>query len=254
MAVGLVMVSYSVPVSSLADLWDRLLGSQPAPPRLIVLGSAVLALAIVGPYRSWRISRHVVTIAHEGGHALTALLTGRRLSAIRLHSDTSGLTVSAGRPTGPGMVATSMAGYLTPSLLGLLGAVLLTSGRITLMLWAALAVLAAMLVMIRNVFGVISVLTTIGIIFAVSWFASAQTQAAFAYLSVWLLLAGGVRPVVELQRMRRRGQLPYSDADQLARLTRLPGFFWVAFFWIGTAAALLFGGWLLLREMTRGWM
>ncbi|HEV7897076.1 MAG TPA: M50 family metallopeptidase [Planosporangium sp.] len=248
------MVSYGVPVSSLTDLWDRLVGSQSAPPRLIVLGTAVLALAVVGPYRSWRISRHVVTIAHEGGHALTALLTGRRLSAIRLHSDTSGLTVSAGRPTGPGMIATSMAGYLTPSLIGLLGAGLLATGRITLMLWAALAVLAAMLVMIRNVFGVISVLTTIAVIFVVSWFAPAQTQAGFAYFSVWLLLGGAVRPIVELQRMRRRGRVPYSDADQLSRLTRLPGLFWVAFFWIGTVAALLFGGWLLLREMTRGWI
>jgi hypothetical protein len=237
----------------LTDLWLRLVGSQPAPPRLVVLGAAVLALAVVGPYRAWRVSRHVVTIAHEGGHAITALLTGRRLSAIRLHSDTSGLTVSAGRPTGPGMVATSMAGYLTPSLLGLIGAVLLTAGRITVMLWAALAVLAAMLVMIRNFFGVISVVTTIGIVFAVSWFASAQTQAAFAYFSVWLLLAGGVRPIVELHRMRRRGRLPYSDADQLARLTRLPGLFWVAFFWVATVAALGCGGWLLLRKMTGGW-
>ncbi|NJC63808.1 M50 family metallopeptidase [Planosporangium flavigriseum] len=242
-----------MPVSSLTDFWSRLVGVQSGPPRLVVLGAAVLAIAVIGPYRSWRITRHVVTIAHEGGHALTALLTGRRLSAIRLHSDTSGLTVSAGRPTGPGMVATGMAGYLTPSLLGLLGAVLLTSGRITVMLWTALAVLAAMLVMIRNVFGVVSVVTTIGIVFAVSWFTSAQVQAAFAYFAVWLLLAGGVRPIVELQRMRRRGQAPYSDADQLARLTRLPGLFWVAFFWVGTVAALLVGGWLLLRPMTEGW-
>lgn len=248
------MVSYSVPVSSLADLWDRLVGPQPSPPRLVVVGAAVLALVVVGPYRCWRVSRHVVTIAHEGGHALAALLTGRRLSGIRLHSDTSGLTVSAGRPTGPGMVVTGMAGYLAPSLLGLLGAVLLTTGRITVMLWAALVVLASMLVMIRNMFGVVSVLATIGVVFAVSWFASAQTQAAFAYFAVWLLLAGGVRPVVELQRLRRRGRVPYSDADQLARLTPLPGIFWVAFFWLGTVAALLAGGWLLLRAMTRGWV
>nr|WP_205863355.1 M50 family metallopeptidase [Planosporangium thailandense] len=229
-------------------------GAQPAPPRLVVVGTAVLALVAVGPYRCWRVSRHVVTIAHEGGHALAALLTGRRLAGIRLHSDTSGLTVSAGRPTGPGMVVTGMAGYLAPSVLGLLGAVLLTAGRITVMLWAALVVLAAMLVMIRNMFGVVSVVATIGIVFAVSWFASAQTQAAFAYFSVWLLLAGGVRPVVELQRLRRRGRVPYSDADQLARLTPLPGLFWVVFFWVGTVVALLFGGWLLARAMTRGWL
>jgi Peptidase M50B-like len=247
------VVSYGVHLTSLTDLWDHLIHSQPAPPRGIVLGAAVLALILVGPYRAWRVSRHVITIAHEGGHALTALLTGRQLSGIRLHSDTSGLTVSRGRPTGSGMVATGLAGYLTPSLLGLLGAVLLTSGRITLMLWAALAVLAAMLVMIRNVFGVVSVVTTIAVVFAVSWFTSAQTQAAFAYFAVWLLLVGGVRPVAELQRMRRRGRLPYSDADQLARLTPLPGIFWVGFFFIGTVAVLLFGGWLLLRGMTQGW-
>jgi hypothetical protein len=239
--------------SEASALWDRLLGSQASPPRLIVLGTAVLALLVVAPFVCWRISRHVITIAHEGGHALVGLLTGRRLSGIRLHSDTSGLTVTRGRPTGPGMVATSLAGYVTPSLLGLVGAVLLTSGRITLMLWAALLILAAMLIMIRNVFGVLSVITTIGIIFAVSWYASAQVQAAFAYFSVWLLLIGGVRPIAELQRLRRRGQLPDSDADQLARLTRLPGIFWVLFFLIGTVAALVFGGWLLLEEMTRGW-
>jgi hypothetical protein len=248
------MVSYGVTFAGVSDVWGRLIDTQPSPPRLIVLGTAVLALLVVAPYVTWRISRHVITIAHEGGHALVGLLTGRRLSGIRLHSDTSGLTVTRGRPTGPGMVFTSMAGYLTPSLLGLLGAVLLTSGRITLMLWAALLVLLAMLVMIRNVFGVLSVITTTGIVFAISWYTSAQVQAAFAYFSVWLLLIGGVRPIGELQRLRRRGQLPDSDADQLARLTPFPGWFWVGSFLLANVAALLFGGWLLLEEMTRGWL
>jgi len=242
-----------VQLSGLSELWDRLTGTQPSPPRLIVLGAAVVALVIIAPYRSWKITRHVITIAHEGGHALVALLTGRRLSGIRLHSDTSGLTVTRGRASGPGMIATSLAGYLTPSLLGLLGAVLLTNGRITLMLWTALAVLAAMLVMIRNAFGAVSVVTTMAIVFLVSWFTSPQVQAAFAYFGVWLLLIGGVRPIGELQRLRRRGRLPDSDADQLARLTRLPGIFWVLVFLLGTVAALLAGGWLLLREMAASW-
>jgi hypothetical protein len=79
-------------------------------------------------------------------------------------------------------------------------------------------------------------------------------QAAFAYFSVWLLLIGGVRPIGELQRLRRRGQLPDSDADQLARLTPFPGWFWVTFFLLANVAALLFGGWMLLEEMTRGWL
>ena len=43
------------------------------------------------------------------------------LTGIRLHSDTSGLTLSVGRPSGVGMVVTTAAGYLTPSLVGLAG-------------------------------------------------------------------------------------------------------------------------------------
>ena len=98
---------------------------------------------------------------------MAALLTGRRLQGIRLHSDTSGLTLSAGRPTGPGMAFTLLAGYLAPSLIGLAGAWLLGGNRITLLLWVAVALLLAMLVMIRNVFSV-SIVVTTGVVLGVS--------------------------------------------------------------------------------------
>jgi hypothetical protein len=214
----------------LTDLWHRAFDAQPQPPRLLVLVAAVLALAVVLPRRPWRLARNVITIAHEGGHALVALLCGRRLQSIRLHSDTSGLTVSRGRPTGPGMVATLAAGYLTPSLLGLAGAALLAVGRIRIMLWLAIVLLLAVLIMTRNVYGVLTVLVTGAVVFIVSWYGSAQVQAAFAYLGVWFLLVGGVRPVFEVQRQRRRGRARDSDADQLAGLTHLPGLLWVGLF------------------------
>ena len=114
----------------------------------------------------WRIGRNAITIAHEGGHALAAVLTGRRLTGIRLHSDTSGLTLSAGRPRGPGMVFTLLAGYVAPSLVGLAGAWLLGGNRITMLLWVAVALLLAMLVMIRNVFGVVSIVVTTAVVLA----------------------------------------------------------------------------------------
>ncbi|HEU5107014.1 MAG TPA: M50 family metallopeptidase, partial [Micromonosporaceae bacterium] len=103
----------------------------------------------------------------------------------------------------------------------------------------------AMLVMIRNAFGVVSVVITGAVVFAVSWFASPQVQAAFAYTCVWFLLFGGVRPVGELQTMRRRGRLPASDADQLAGVTRIPGLFWVGVFGLVNLGALALGGLLL---------
>ncbi|MBX6356658.1 MAG: M50 family metallopeptidase [Micromonosporaceae bacterium] len=229
----------------LTDVWDQLFGAQPDPPLALVAGAGAAALAGVTVRRPWRVLRNAITIAHEGGHALAALLTGRRLRSIRLHSDTSGLTVSAGRPTGPGMAFTLLAGYLTPSLLGVAGAWVLAGNRITLLLWVSVVLLLAMLVMIRNAFGVVSVVATGGVVFAVSWFASPEVQAGFAYAGVWFLLLGGVRPVGELQRLRSRGELRDSDADQLARLTRVPGLLWVGLFGLVNLAALVLGAALL---------
>ncbi|HEY0696820.1 MAG TPA: M50 family metallopeptidase [Micromonospora sp.] len=236
----------------LVGLWDRLFGAQPDPPPLLVLATGLVALAVVLTRLPWRIARNAITIAHEGGHALAAVLTGRRLRGIRLHSDTSGLTLSAGRPTGPGRGVTLLAGYLAPSLIGLLGAGVLGGNRITLLLWVTVALLLAMLVMIRNAFGVVSVVVTTAVVLAVSWYASPQVQAAFAYTAVWFLLIGGVRPVGELQSLRRRGRLPESDADQLARVTRVPAIFWVGLFGAVNLAALAAGAALLASPFLDG--
>jgi hypothetical protein len=237
-----------VSIDSVSDLWDTLLGAQPDPPGLLVLVTAVIALAVVSFRPLWRVARNAVTIAHEGGHALVALLTGRKLRGIRLEFDTSGLTLSAGRPTGPGMMFTLLAGYIAPSLVGLAGAWLLGGNRITLLLWVAVLLLLLMLINIRNVFGAVSVLVTGAIVFAVSWYATPQVQAAFAYVGVWFLLIGGVRPVFELQKLRGRGRMPESDADQLAGITHVPALFWVGVFLAVDVAALVIGAFMLAGQ------
>jgi len=237
-----------VSIASVSDLWDTLLGAQPDPPGLLVLVTAVIALVVVSFRPLWRIARNAITIAHEGGHALVALLTGRKLRGIRLEFDTSGLTLSAGRPTGPGMIFTLLAGYIAPSLVGLGGAWLLGGNRITLLLWLAVVLLLLMLINIRNVFGAVSVLVTGAIVFAVSWYATPQVQAAFAYVGVWFLLIGGVRPVFELQQLRSRGRMPESDADQLAGVTHVPALFWVGVFLAVDLAALVIGGFMIAGQ------
>jgi hypothetical protein len=237
-----------VSIDGVTDLWDKLLGAQPDPPGLLVLLTALTGLLAVAFRPVWRVARNAVTIAHEGGHALFALLTGRRLRGIRLEFDTSGLTLSSGRPTGFGMILTLLGGYIAPSLVGVLGAWLLGGNRITLLLWLAVVLLLVMLINIRNLFGVISLLVTGAIVFAVSWYASPQVQAVFAYAGVWFLLFGGVRPVFELQSLRRRGRMPGSDADQLAHITHVPALFWVGVFLIVDVAALVIGAFLLAGQ------
>ncbi|GAA4255125.1 M50 family metallopeptidase [Dactylosporangium darangshiense] len=228
------------------DVLQDAFGRQPSPDRTVVIVTAVAALLAVLLRPVWKIMRNFVTIAHEGGHALAAVLSGRRLSGIRLHSDTSGLTLSKGRPNGPGMVVTGLSGYITPSLLGLAAAAILGAGRITILLWLLLLLLVLMLIMIRNFYGVISVVAAGAIIFAVSWFADSQIQGAFAYAFAWFMLLGGVRAVFELQQSRFRRQAPNSDADQIARLTRVPAMVYVGFFVIVVLACLAFGVRLML--------
>jgi tellurite resistance protein TehA-like permease len=212
-------------------LWQRALATQPLPP-------PGLALAAVASPRLWRAARIVVTIVHESGHALAALVTGRRLAGIRLYRNTAGVTESAGKATGPGIVLTAAAGYPAPSLLGLGAAALLAVGHLTAMLLLSLVLLAGLLIAIRNAYGMLAVLVTGGAIAAVSLLAAPEVQAGFGYVMAWFLLLGGVRPVIELQRERRLGGPRRTDADQLARLTRLPGAVWVGIFGIFALAAL----------------
>jgi hypothetical protein len=123
------------------------------------------------------------------------------------------------------------------------------------MLLLLLALLAATFLAIRNAYGVMAVLLTVGAVLAVSWFASAAVQAAFGYAAAWFLLLGGIRAVVELQSQRRRrrrdGGVSTSDADQLGRLTGVPGGVWVAFFMLVSVAALFAGTRLLIPGLLR---
>jgi peptidase M50B-like protein len=234
----------------MGELWDRVSGTQPVPPVWVIAASGAVAVVIVATAGTWRLARNSITIAHEGGHALASVLSGRRLEGIRLHSDTSGVTYSQGRRTGPGLVLTLAAGYLAPSLLGAGAAWLLAAHHVTAMLWLLLVLLGATFLAIRNAYGVLAVLATAGAVLAVSWFATAAIQAVFGYTTAWFLLLGGVRAVAELQghrrRSRRRGQPSSSDADQLGRLTRVPAIAWVAVFALVCVAALILGTRLLI--------
>ncbi len=187
---------------------------------------AAVAAALVLVPQAWALSRHVVTLVHEAGHALAALLTGRRLQGIRLHRDTSGLTVSVGRPRGPGMVLTAAAGFLAAPLLGLLLAALAAVGGTRWSLGVAVVVLALVLLWVRNLFGLLVVVLCGAGVYALVRWASVPVQEGVAAGAAWFLLLGGLRTTVELWPHRRRSRTRSSDADVLARLTRVPAPVW----------------------------
>jgi Peptidase M50B-like len=221
-----------------AGAWQHAFSAQPRPPQWLVLGSGALALAVVVSAWTWPRARTVVTIVHEGGHAIVALVTGQRRIRVRLYRDTAGETLSTGAGNGIGVALTAAAGYPAPSLVGLGAAVLLTIGHLTGMLLLGLVLLITLAIAVRNLYGMLAVLVTAGTVAAVCLYATPEVQAGFGYTMTWFLLFGAVRPVVELQRDRRRRRNPRTDADQLARLTHMPGGAWVVTFGIFALAAL----------------
>jgi Peptidase M50B-like len=213
-----------------------------------VLGTGVVALLLVLAPATWPRVRLGITVVHEAGHALVAVLVGRRLSAIRLHSDTSGLTVSRGKPRGPGMVAMLAAGYLAPALLGLLAAFLLAAGRGVALLWLLLLLLAGLLVWVRNAYGLLVLVLGGVAVFALTWWGSAQVQAVAAYLVAWLLLLAAPRPLLELLTGGRRARRT-SDPDQLATLTHVPAVVWTLLLLAASCAGLFVGVGMLAPEL-----
>ncbi|MGB7448436.1 MAG: M50 family metallopeptidase [Ornithinimicrobium sp.] len=236
---------------TLAEIWDRATTAQPAPPAIAVTVLAVLALVTVASPRGYRVIRHGVTVLHEAGHAVVALMVGRRLSGIRLHADTSGVTVSRGRAHGPGMVATLLAGYPAPALVGLVATVLLGQGYAVGVLWALVSLAAGMVLFVRNLYG-FGVLVLLGLCVGVaSWTMPAVVLSALAGLLVWTLLLAAPRPVAELAadrgRLSRRGYRDTtSDAAQLAGLTGVPAPVWVGLFGAVTVACAVTGAWLMV--------
>lgn len=233
-------------MTALGDLLHRVLttlGSvQPVPTPQQVLAVAAVALVLVWWRPTWRGVRMLVTIVHEAGHAVAAVLTGRRLSGIRLHSDTSGLTVSHGRARGPGMVATLLAGYPAATVLGVAAAAVLGTGRAIAFLWLLVAALVLMLVQIRNLFGALVLLVVGGGLAAAAWWLPTSWLVLLAHLLCWLLLLAGPRPVLELMG----SSTARSDSAQLAALTRVPRRIWELLLVVVTVGGSIVGAMLSL--------
>lgn len=230
----------------LDETWQAISTPTGVPATSVVVGTAVAALLVLAVPVTWHLTRHGLTIVHEAGHAFVALLVGRRLSGIRVHSDTSGLTVSVGRPRGPGMVATVLAGYPAPALVGLGAAWLLSHGYALAMLWALLVLVFLVLLQIRNWYGLWAVLVSLVVLAALTVRASIPVQSAAAYLFTWFFLFGAPRAVLEMQAQRRRVRVDSSDAGLLGRLTHTPGLLWVGVLLVACVAALVVGGALLV--------
>jgi hypothetical protein len=180
--------------------------------------------------------RRIVTIAHEGGHVVAAVLTRRHVMRVHVHPDGSGVTWTQGKP-GFGRMLVLFCGYPFPAVLGagLLVAVVHGSARL---LGAAVAVaLLLLLERTRGLHGWLLIAAcAVGSALAV-WFAPGTMLALGLAALGSLLLAGSIRDLLSERRRRRDGHRD-SDVSVLARRW-MPAPLW----WSAMLAVVCGSGW-----------
>jgi len=203
--------------------------------------SAVAAAALIGavalivPRRVWRWARLGVTAVHESGHAVVALLVGRKVTAIHLRPDSSGVTIHYGPGGRFRRFMTAAAGYPAPGLLGLAGAALIAYREPRIWLVALLALgLVNIVLWVRNLFGFVVMAAWVA---GWGWLfvrGTAGVDALVSAVAVWYLVLGGLRAALEVPSGPAR-----SDAADVGRLLHLPTWLCKTGFVIAGAAAVV---------------
>lgn len=207
-------------------LGERWAVSEP-PPYWMILTALAVILVVVLIRPVWLVARHAVTIVHEMGHVVMAWAWGRRIRGIRLHSDTSGLAITAGKPRGMGVLMTYLAGYTAPSVLGvgMVWASFAGFSGVALTLVVLMFLLAFLLV--RNIFGFLTVALALAASTYTLWTGNPQAITAFTFILGMSMAISGVRAVVDLYQVHDQGEAESSDASMAAQHSPLPASFWV---------------------------
>ena len=227
------------------DLWNKLLDafSRADAPRVTFIELAlalVIAAALSVPRRSWKYFGLLATATHEMGHAVAALLSGQRLSGIRLRLDHSGTTTTYSRSR----LASAWScfwGYPVPAIVGAAfvwcgfngwGPAAITAGGLAL---------AASLLFLRNIAGILITFTAIAVTLLLVLLVPEAFVGHVAVILGMALLVAAVRDLIKLAHLhlRRRERLASSDAYLLWRATSIPSAVWIVLF-----AVLVAGSWL----------
>jgi hypothetical protein len=210
----------------------------PAPVALLI--GIATAIMMLGPML-WKFTIHAETVVHEGAHALVGLLTGRSIRSLRINRDTSGATIME-PASGFGFGVAASVGYIGASGAGLLAAWLISLGRIIAVLWLGLLLLAVMLLLVRNFFGGIVILSCGVLVSLIARYTTAGAQTVAAYAVTWFLLLAAAKRAIGVAGNPKK----VKDAEILAGMTFLWRSAWCVLWVVGTIAAVVVGGAILL--------
>lgn len=186
------------------------------------IGVAVLAAFTVAPTR--RAIESLVTLAHELGHASTALVLGGKVSRVSVRLDASGetLTLVGGRAANLRLSLFALAGYPAPGVVGLLAAWAASTEDHRLFLFlAAILIAIALVLWVRNPWGlVVCGATVVGLWLAATEGPDTITRTV-TIAAAWAFCLGGVRAAWASFQGRSRPRTGLDDALRVAQLSRV---------------------------------
>lgn len=193
---------------------------------------------------AWRVVKFFETVFHEFGHALVGILLGQKLHGFKLRFDTSGETVTLTSGYGVRSVATQLAGYPAPVILGVLILYYSYNGYSMQTLWTVLGVSCFMLFFIRNLFGFIPLLIVGGLAGLSIWVEQAYLVPATFILAAVIgsmLVISGLKSFLDLFRYLPEG----SDVWMLRDRTYLGQRFWILLMFVFTVVFIFVDIWLI---------
>lgn len=252
------------PVESYGELKERLelgdahpleLGRRAR--RLLIASIVVTFLLHVIPFGGFVMYPLMLlsTLVHELGHGVTALLVGGEFEKFQMWADGSGMAHWHGAVGSGGRALVAAGGLVGPAVLagiGFLAARRRTAARVALAA-AALALLAAQILVVRNAFGLVFV----GLIVAgLTWLLvrkSAETvQTVLVFIAVQLSLTVFSRGdyLFTDTAVTAAGDMP-SDVAHMAQALGGPYWLWGLACGAFSLSVLAGGAWLFLAGMPR---
>jgi hypothetical protein len=213
-------------------------------PSSLTWTAAMLAWILAVPL--YYVTKYVTVVAHEGGHALIGKLLFQKLKSVTFSPGAGGETSFDKKLPWLFSIPVALAGYLGPSMFGLLAAALLLRGETETVLWASLAFLFVMLFAVRGLLGWILVPGLMFLIYQIAAHVKPPVQLLLTHMWVWFLLIAPVERMFVFMQQQTYNS-PKSDSAVLQRQTLLPSALWALALLVGTIAALVYGGGLLLH-------
>jgi len=188
---------------------------------LWLVAAGLLIGVLLASKPAYRLTRHIVTFTHEGGHAFVGLVTGRKLAGIKLHTDSSGVTTTVG-PPGLKRVPTSFAGYPAPAITAGLLLMAVLSGNSVIAVTIAAALTAVLLAFTRNVWGfIVTLLILVGFIALLRWLPVGLVP-LFVSAAAGLLAVGALRDLFNERRARSKSM---TDVRSIGIALNVPAWF-----------------------------